>query len=185
MRRIPTVGARAMSGARPGPFFRPILATFFALQLLVPLRHLAYPGDVLWTEEGYRYSWRVMLLEKSGTVLYRVSDPSSGRSWEVNPGDHLTTQQTRQMAFQPDMILDFAHHLRTKLARAGTPGVEIRVEAYVSVNGRPGALLIDPTVDLARAPRDLAPKEWILPAPGARAALVVDSDEQRLPPLPL
>ncbi len=45
--------------------------------------------------------------------------------------------------------------------------VEVRVEAYVSVNGRRSALLIDPTVDLARQPLSLRHKTWLLafPAP--------------------
>ncbi|MEX2295537.1 MAG: HTTM domain-containing protein [Gemmatimonadota bacterium] len=167
------------------PCVRPILAAFFAIQLFLPLRHLAYPGDVLWTEEGYRFSWRVMLLEKAGMVLYRVTDPASGRSWDVSPGDHLTMQQAKQMAFQPDMILDFAHHLAERLADVGMSGVEIRADAYVSVNGRPGALLVDPRVDLARMPRGLAPKGWILPAPGARPDLVIDSEDKLSGALPL
>ena len=40
---------------------------------------------------------------------------------------------------------------------------EIRARAYASLNGRRSRPRIDPTVDLAKAPRSLAPKEWILP----------------------
>jgi hypothetical protein len=126
-----------------------------------------------------------MLAEKSGMVVYQVTDPASGRSWDVDPGDHLTMQQAKQMAFQPDMILDFAHHWRDRLAGEGIPGVEIRAQAYVSLNGRPGAPLVDPTVDLARVPRGFAPKNWILPSPGASPDLVIDSKEVRSTPLPL
>ena len=31
-----------------------LVATFLAIQVLVPLRHYFYPGNVNWTEEGYR-----------------------------------------------------------------------------------------------------------------------------------
>lgn len=140
-----------------------VLGAFFALQVLVPLRHLAYPGDVLWTEEGYRFSWRVMLVEKTGTVFFQVTDPDASRSWEVFPSDYLTLRQERQFAFQPDMILAFAHHLRDTLRSEGVQNPEIRARAYVSLNGRRSRPLIDPTVDLTEAPRSLAPKEWILP----------------------
>ena len=140
-----------------------VLGAFFALQVLVPLRHLAYPGDVLWTEEGYRFSWRVMLVEKTGTVFFQVTDPDDNRSWEVFPSDHLTVGQERQFAFQPDMILAFAHHLRDTLRGEGVRNPEIRARAYVSLNGRRSQPLVDPTVDLAKVPRSLAPKEWILP----------------------
>ena len=42
------------------------LGLFFLLQIVLPLRYLAYPGPILWTEEGYRFAWRVMLVEKVG-----------------------------------------------------------------------------------------------------------------------
>jgi len=38
----------------------------------------------------------------------------------------------------------------------------VRVDAWVSLNGRPARRLIDPTVDLAAEPLDLWPDEWIL-----------------------
>lgn len=139
-----------------------VLGAFFAFQVLLPLRHWAYPGDVLWTEEGFRFSWRVMLVEKTGAAFFRVTDPETNRSWEAFPGDYLTPQQERQLAFQPDMILDFAHHLRDTLQEEGVRNPEIRARVYVSLNGERSRLLIDPTVDLAKAPRSLAPKGWVL-----------------------
>jgi hypothetical protein len=141
------------------------LALHFAVQLLLPLRRHLYPGDVGWTEQGLRFAWHVMLVEKTGVVTYRVRDPASGRVWLVHPEDALTVQQAKQMAFQPDMILDYAHHLAADFAARGVPGVEVRADAFVAYNGRPSARLIDPAVDLAREHDDLAPKPWILPAP--------------------
>jgi hypothetical protein len=138
---------------------------FFAVQILVPLRHVAYPGPVLWTEEGFRFSWRVMLAEKTGTLYYAVTDPSTGREWETFPGAPLTPLQTKQMAFQPDMILSYAHYLRDQLAAEGTANPEIHAFAYVSLNGRPSALLVDPNVDLARVERSLGPRSWVLAHP--------------------
>ena len=29
---------------------------YLALQILIPLRHWLYPGEVSWTEEGHRFS---------------------------------------------------------------------------------------------------------------------------------
>ena len=45
------------------------------VQLLVPLRFLTHPGPVNWTEHGFRFSWRVMLVEKTGFVEFRIVDP--------------------------------------------------------------------------------------------------------------
>ena len=55
-------------------------AAFLVVQVLMPLRHLAYPGNVRWTEEGYRFSWRVLVTEKTGLVKFRVA--SQGNDYE-------------------------------------------------------------------------------------------------------
>ena len=141
------------------------LAAHFSLQLLLPLRHHLYPGDHGWHEQGFRFAWHVMLVEKTGVVTYRVRDPASGRQFLVHPEDALTAQQAKQMAFAPDMILDYAHHLADEFAARGLPGVEVRADAFVAYNGRPSARLIDPDVDLARERDGLAPWAWVLPRP--------------------
>jgi hypothetical protein len=138
------------------------VVSFFLIQVFLPLRHWLYPGDVLWTEEGYRFSWRVMLVEKSGDVTFTLRDPATGAEWQVFPDDYLTPLQEKQMAFQPDMILEFAHYLAEEARREGMAGVEVRAEAWVAFNGRPSRLLIDPTIDLAQEKWDLRPKDWIL-----------------------
>ena len=33
-----------------------LVATFVAFQLAFPFRHLLYPGDPSWTEEGHRFA---------------------------------------------------------------------------------------------------------------------------------
>ncbi|MCB9752911.1 MAG: HTTM domain-containing protein [Myxococcales bacterium] len=141
------------------------LALHLAIQLLLPWRHLLYPGDVAWNEEGGRFAWRVMLVEKVGSVTLRLRDPVSGRRWTVHPEDHLTPLQAKEMSVQPDMILAFA---RWVAARHGAP-VEVRADALVTMNGRPAARLVDPARDLARERDTLRPKPWILPAPRAAA----------------
>jgi hypothetical protein len=144
------------------PALPALLIIFFALQLLLPLRHWLYPGNVLWTEEGYRFAWKVMLAEKTGHVTFTVTDPAGGQSWVIFPGDYLTYQQEKQMSFQPDMILQFAHYLEQHLQAQGFTDLEIRAEAYVSLNGRPSRLLLDPTVDLTAQRNTLTHKPWIL-----------------------
>lgn len=121
-------------------------------QVLFPLRHHLYGRDVCWTEQGYRFSWKVMLMEKTGTVTFWVSHRSSGRRWLVSPRARLTPLQHKMMSTQPDMILSFAHWLVGDFARRGIGPVEVRAEAFASLNGRPMQRLIDPTVDLAKEP---------------------------------
>jgi hypothetical protein len=59
------------------------LALFFTFQVLFPWRYLLYPGNVFWTEEGYRFAWRVMLMEKAGTATFYVKDGAEGREGAV------------------------------------------------------------------------------------------------------
>jgi hypothetical protein len=141
------------------------LGLFALAQVAVPLRHLAYPGNVRWTEEGYRHSWRVMLTEKTGLVQYRVTDTETGRQWVVSPEEVLTPAQTERMAIQPDLILQTAHIVADEFEGRGIADVEVRADAYVAFNGRPNARLIDPDVDLASLSNSVMPKSWILPAP--------------------
>ena len=137
------------------------LALFCAVQALVPLRHLAYPGDVLWNENGMRWSWKVMVREKHGSVTYHVRLPG-GRDIEVSPARYLTPRQEREMAAQPDLILQLAHHIAGELARDGHGPVQVRAHALASLNGRAPRLLVDPDRDLARVPDGLAPTDWVL-----------------------
>ncbi len=139
------------------------LCLMFLVQMILPLRHWAYPGNVRWNEEGYFLAWRVMLTEKRGFVEFRVRDPVSGRQWRVAPEDYLTALQTERMALQPDMIRQTAHFIAQDFAARGYDAVEVRADAFVSFNGRPHRRLINPAVDLAAERSGLAPRPWILP----------------------
>ena len=140
------------------------LLTFALVQVIAPLRHWAYPGNVRWNEDGYRFSWRVMLTEKTGHVQYRVTDVDTGREWLAHPEDYLTPLQTERMAYQPDMILALAHIIAQDAAERGR-NVEVRADSFVAFNGRPAARFVDPDVDLARVAPGIGPKSWVLPQP--------------------
>ncbi|MEM6697950.1 MAG: HTTM domain-containing protein, partial [Bacteroidota bacterium] len=87
------------------------LALFFGIQLLFPWRYTLYDSNIFWSEEGYRFSWRVMLMEKSGNATFYVRDGETGKEGRVINSDFLNKHQEKQMAMQPDMILQFAHFL--------------------------------------------------------------------------
>ena len=142
-----------------------ILALYALAQIVVPMRHWLYPGNVRWNEEGYRFSWRVMLTEKVGHAQFRVTDPATGEEWLEYPENYLTPLQVERMAHQPDMVLATAHIIADDLSRKGRPGVEVRADVFVAFNGRRAERLIDPDVDLARIEPGIAPKTWLLPVP--------------------
>jgi len=140
-----------------------LVLIFCMVQMLMPWRHLAYPGDVLWTEEGMRWSWKVMVRQKNGDVMYRVK--TGDRVVEVSPRRYLSSDQEREMSPQPDLILQLAHHIAEEHTQ-NSIRPEVYADVWVSLNGRRRARLIDPTVDLARVDdRVWPPATWILPAP--------------------
>jgi len=140
-----------------------LLGAHFVFQLAFPWRQLAYPGNVCWTEQGFRFSWHVMLMEKTGQVDFRVVDEPSGKRWVVYPRERLSPIQHRMMSTQPDMILSFAHHLHDEWKAKGYPDVAVYADAWASLNGRRRQRLIDPAVDLAREEEGWANKTWIVP----------------------
>ncbi len=154
----------------PSRLYHPALALaalYCLSQLALPLRAHLYGGNISWHEQGMRLSWRVMTREKNGSVTFIVLDPHSQppREWHIPPSRYLTRLQEREMAVQPDLILQLAHRIARDFARDGRPGVSVFADARVSLNGRPAATFIDPSADLAHLDDGLGPKPWILPAP--------------------
>ena len=140
-----------------------LLATYLVMQLLFPLRHYLYPGNVSWTEEGHNFAWHMKLRTKSGEAVFTLTHPGSGQTWTVAPKDHLKSHQLMKVITKPELILQFAHHLAEKKRREGYDNVEVRARVMVSLNGRQPQLLIDPNVDLAKEQSGLLPTRWIVP----------------------
>ena len=138
------------------------LAVLAVVQLALPLRHWAYPGDVRWTEEGYWGAWRVMLTDKAAHVEFRVADPASGRQWQVGPEMVLTDWQAERAGGNPDLIAATADLIADHYRNLGMERVQVYADAWVSMNGQPAQRIIDPAVDLAAQPRTLAPAPWIV-----------------------
>lgn len=155
----------SVSGTKPALVF---CAVFLTIQLLMPLRHWLYPGDVAWTEEGHYFSWRMKLRDKQADTSFVITDPAHGHTWEIEPGDFLTDRQKFRMNGHPDLIHQFALHVADQYRREYGMRVEVRVKSSASLNGRPPAVLIDPTCDLAKQPRGFGLRKWITPAPGIR-----------------
>jgi len=138
------------------------LAIYIFFQILLPFRYLCYPNHLFWSEEGYRFSWRVMLVEKHGLATFTVADSESNRKSEIVNGDYLTLYQEKQMAIQPDFILQFAHHLAKEYEKKhGFINPIVTVDAHVAMNGRISKQLIKSDVNLATIKDGFLPKKWI------------------------
>ncbi|MEO3407507.1 HTTM domain-containing protein [Mucilaginibacter sp. CAU 1740] len=136
---------------------------YLVLQVIVPLRFLAYPDSLFWNEEGYRFSWRVMLMEKSGNTFFYVKEPSTGKTFEVNNSEFLTPLQDKMMSTQPDMILRYAHYLASVYQKRGIKQPAVYADCYVTLNGRRSRQFIDTTVNLASQPLSWQHYNWVLP----------------------
>jgi hypothetical protein len=156
---------------------------YLTIQCAVPLRPYVVPGQALWTEDGMRFAWRVMLTEKTGHVDFEVREPQSGRAWWVSPNDYLTPRQAKMMATRPDMIQRLAQTIAHDYRQQGLGEVEVHASAYASLNGRPSQPLIDFEADLAQTLAGLAGTPWVLPL--QETALVrLHATSRRLWPTP-
>lgn len=139
------------------------LTIYICFHLVFPFRYLLYPGNLYWTEQGYRFSWRVMLMEKAGYTVFHIYDKETGKIEQVNNYKYLTKTQEKQMSTQPDMILQFAHFLKEKYQEKGFVDPQITAESYVTLNGRRSKPFIDPKVNLVEIEEGWGHKTWILP----------------------
>ena len=140
-----------------------IVTLFFCIQILFPWRYLLYPGELFWTEEGYRFSWRVMLMEKAGFANFKIVDGKTKKFFYVDNKDFLTSFQEKQMSFQPDFILEYAHYLGDHFKSQGHKNIQVFVESYVALNGRLSAVFINPKIDLYQQKESFKHKDWIVP----------------------
>jgi hypothetical protein len=140
-----------------------LLAAFLMVQLLFPLRHYLYPGNVSWTEEGHNFAWHMKLRTKTGEAIFTVTHPQSGQTWTIKPESHLESHQLMKMITKPDLVVQFAHYLAEQKRREGYENVEVRARVMVSLNGREPQLMIDPNVDLTKEQVSLLPARWIIP----------------------
>lgn len=139
-----------------------IVAFFLIVQLLFPFRYFLYPGELFWHEQGYRFSWRVMLMDKVGYTTFKIKDKKSGNFFMVDNEKFLTPFQEKQMSFQPDFILEYAHFLGNNFSDDFNE-IEVYAESFVALNGRPSQRFIDPNVNLYRERESIKNKTWVLP----------------------
>ena len=140
-----------------------VVSVFFIIQFLFPLRYSLYPGELFWNEQGYRFSWRVMLMEKKGYTTFKVVNKENDNSFYIMNNSFLTEFQERQMSFQPDFIIEYAHFLGNYYKNLGLNDIEIYADSYVALNGRISKRFIDPEIDLLKQKRGFKNKDWIIP----------------------
>jgi len=138
---------------------------YISWQIYLPLRHWAIPGDVLWTEEGHRLAWRMMLRTKSATTQFYMVDKATGKREHVNLSEYLTPIQRARVQGRADVIWQFSQYLKKEYAKKGID-IAVYTDAKVSVNGGPYFSFTDKETDLAAVKWNyFGHQQWILPAP--------------------
>lgn len=146
------------------PIWVGFFIVYFVIQIVLPIRHHFIQDDVLWTEEGHRMSWRMMLRTKSAYAVYKIVDKASGKETIVKLNDYLTKKQQRGVATKPDFIWQFAQHLKQEYAEKGKD-IQVFVSTYVSVNGKERKQFINPNIDIASVKWNaFKHSDWILPS---------------------
>lgn len=141
-----------------------VISIYFIVQMILPIRHHFILDDVLWTEEGHRMSWRMMLRAKSGIATYRVENKNTDEIIYINLNEFLTKKQQQTASTKPDVIWQFAQHLKNKFEDNGQD-VSVYLDCKISVNGRPYKTLINPETDLASVQWNAYKhSNWILPS---------------------
>ena len=143
-----------------------LLAGWLLLQVAVPLRHWAVPGDVAWTEEGHNFSWRMKLRDKDARVVVVVQREPGGVSevldpLQAPPAVRLTRRQLRKMSTRPHLMVQYSHRIRDHLELAS-----VRFHSRASLNRGPWGPLVDSSVDLSSVPYPWwGHAGWIVPRP--------------------
>ena len=139
-----------------------LFSVYFIIQIALPLRHHFIEDNVLWTEEGHRLSWRMMLRVKHGSTSYTVENKKTGNRAVINLNHYLTAKQKRSASTKPDVMWQFAQRLKQEYQAKGED-IAVYVNSKVSINGRKYKLFTDRKVDLASIEwRALAHSDWIL-----------------------
>ena len=101
-------------------------------------------------------------MEKAGYTEFKVTDALTKKTIHVDNSQFLTRFQEKQMAFQPDFIVEYAHYLHDFYQKQGIHNPIVTVDSYVALNGRLSQRYIDPTINLAQEDDTFQHKNWIL-----------------------
>ena len=141
-----------------------LLLLFACSQIIIPLRHWFIPGDVLWTEEGHRLSWRMMLRSRSATGYFLMH--KDNKVTRIRPEEFLTSNQVPMIFTHPDCLHQFVQEAGSKLNVPYDSSFRITAEVKVSINGSKYNKWIDSDVNLYGIERCRAKhNKWILPKP--------------------
>jgi hypothetical protein len=147
---------------------RLFFAAYIGLQIYLPLRSHFIGRQVLWDEIGFRFSWRVLLIEKSGAAIFTVRDAITGQESEIDNKAYLTDKQEFMMQTQADFMIVYAHFLAAQYKAKGYAAPQVFVRSRVAINGGRSQSFFRPDIDLAAISAAGDWRAYILPQSAAK-----------------
>lgn len=136
------------------------LIPFLFIQLLLPLRHHLIDGDVLWTEEGHRLSWRMMLRKRDGFINFKIKNNNTGEMTSYDYHKNLSPKQANTLATKPDFIWQYCQRIKQEYHGKN---ISIFIDCKNNINNGEFKTLIDPKQDFAKAEWNyFCHNQWIL-----------------------
>ncbi|XP_074020385.1 vitamin K-dependent gamma-carboxylase [Numenius arquata] len=156
-------GRGARGGLRPRQHLAAAFTLLYVLeQLFLPYSHFITQGYNNWTNGLYGYSWDMMVhsrFHQHVKITYR--DGLTGEVGYLKPG---VFTQSRRWKDHADMLKQYSTCLSQLLPRYNVSQPQIYFDVWVSINDRFQQRLVDPRVDLVRAPwSPWRPTPWVLP----------------------
>lgn len=151
------------------PSYKPLLigvfSLYFIFQIGLPLRHWAFQDDVLWTEEGHRLSWRMMLRSKGSRLIVYTQEEGSVEKKPYNYRKLLSKKQQRSSKSKPDLLWRLAKEIKKAEAKEGK-NVKVFMDVKLKINGGEYHQFIKPNVDIASQEwHPFKHHDWLEPSP--------------------
>src|SRR5699024_11262984 len=108
-----------------------VCSVYLLIQVGLPVRHYFIKDDVLWTDEGHKLSWRMMLRSRQGALKIYLKDKNTGERIEYDYTKDLTHKQARVMIANADLIWQYIQRIKKEKGA----DYAIYLNSKVSING--------------------------------------------------
>ena len=131
------------------------------VQTALPLRHFLYPGDARWHQQGQVYSWWLRTVHSDVHVKFYATYRGSDGEIAIAPLDYIDVEQ-KAMAIDPQMLVEFAHHVADSLRAQGKTDVRVVADITKALNRGERYRFLPRDLDLSRVPRETAGSKLVL-----------------------